>query len=302
MNSIIPNLWFDKNAEDAVNFYTSLFENSKIGHVQKYGKEGFEFHQMPEGAIMTIEFELMGQKFLALNGGPVFKFNESVSFYVYCESDEKITKLYDILSKDGSINMPLDKYDWSEKYAWVKDKFGVSWQLAVDKINSGQKILPALLFANDKFTKVKEAVTFYNSIFSNSKIIMKFPYPPSENIPQDTLLFVQFNLSNYLFNAMSGQGKHNFDFNEAISFIVNCENQKEIDYYWEKLGDGGDENAKVCGWLKDKFGVSWQIVPTKLSKLLSSGNKEQTSSVMNELLKMKKLDLNILEQAYQNNS
>ena len=158
MKLITTNLWFDKNAEEAVNFYTSLFPNSKINSTSRFGKEGFEHHGMTEGTVMTIEFEMEGHKFTALNGGPVFKFNESVSFFVYCESNERIEFLYKKLSEDGSINMPLDKYDWSEKYAWVKDKFGVSWQLDVDKINSPQKIVPSLLFVNDKVTKVKEAV------------------------------------------------------------------------------------------------------------------------------------------------
>ncbi|MBK7105101.1 MAG: VOC family protein [Ignavibacteriae bacterium] len=302
MNSITPNLWFDKTAEEAVNFYTSLFENSKIGNSQRYGKEGFEFHQMPEGTIMTMEFELAGQKFLVLNGGPIFKFSDAVSFYIYCKSENEIEFLYEKLKQNGSIVWQLGKYDWSEKYAWVKDKFGASWQLDIDKMNSPQKILPTLLFTNDKFAQIKEAVNYYTNIFPNSKINFEFPYPPSENIPTDALLFAQFSLSNYLFNAMSSTQKHDFDFNEAISFIVNCDTQEEIDYYWEKLGEGGDPNAQQCGWLKDKFGVSWQIVPSKLGKLLSGGNKEQSSSVMNELLKMKKLDLNILEQTFQKNS
>jgi predicted 3-demethylubiquinone-9 3-methyltransferase (glyoxalase superfamily) len=296
MKTITPNLWFDKNAEEAVNFYVSLFSDSKINSTSYFGKEGFEHHGMPEGTVMTIGFELNKQKLIALNGGPIFKFNESISFFVYCESDEQINSLYKKLSDGGKVNMPLDKYDWSEKYAWVKDKFGVSWQLDVTKNNANQKIVPALLFVNEKFAKVKEAVDHYTNIFPDSKVIFEFPNPKIENIPGETLAFAQFSLSGNLFNAMSGQGEHKFDFNEAFSFVVNCDDQKELDYFWDKLSEGGDPKAQMCGWLKDKFGVSWQIIPSVLSKYLSDGNKAQ--KVMARVLQMKKLDIRKLEEAY----
>ncbi|MCB9248666.1 MAG: VOC family protein [Ignavibacteriales bacterium] len=295
MKTITPNLWFDKNAEEAVNFYTSLFPNSKINSTSRFGKEGFEHHGMPEGTVMTMEFEMEGQKFLALNCGPIFKFNESVSFFVYCESVERIEFLYQKLSEGGSINMPLDKYDWSEKYAWVKDKFGVSWQLDIDKINSPQKIVPALLFVNDKVTKVKEAVNHYSNIFPNSKLIFSAPHSGDDN----NLLFAQFSLSGNLFNAMSGQGEHNFDFNEAVSFIINCDSQDEVNYYWEKLTEGGSES--MCGWLTDKFGVSWQVVPTEMFKYIGGNDKEKSSRAMNAMFQMKKLDLNLFQKAYEGN-
>lgn len=296
MQKITPNLWFDKIAEEAVRFYTSLFPNSKINSTSRFGNEGFEHHGMAEGTVMTMEFEISGQKFLALNGGPNFKFNESVSFFVYCESAERIEFLYSKLSEGGSINMPLGKYDWSEKYAWVKDKFGVSWQLDIDKIDSAQKIVPALLFVNDKYLKIGEAVNYYTSIFKDSKQIFDTPYPPSEIIPKGTLLFSQFSLYGSLFNAMSGAGEHNFDFNEAVSFIINCDSQEEVNYYWEKLTAEGEES--MCGWLKDKFGVSWQVIPTEMFKYIGGSDKEKSSRAMNAMFQMKKLDLNILKLAY----
>jgi predicted 3-demethylubiquinone-9 3-methyltransferase (glyoxalase superfamily) len=161
MQKITPCLWFDSNAEEAVNFYTSIFKNSKIGKISRYGKEGYEIHGKPEGTVLTVEFELDGQTFTALNGGPVFKFNEAISFQVYCES------------------------------------------------------------------------------------------------------------------------------------------QSEVDYYWEKLSKGGDEKAQQCGWLKDRYGVSWQIVPIVLSEMLQDKNAEKSERVMKALLQMKKLDIKALEQAYE---
>jgi predicted 3-demethylubiquinone-9 3-methyltransferase (glyoxalase superfamily) len=161
MQPITPCLWFDRNAEEAATFYTSIFKNSKIGSVSRYGEAGYEIHRMPAGTVLTIEFDLNGQKFTALNGGPVFKFNEAVSFQVHCET------------------------------------------------------------------------------------------------------------------------------------------QEEVDYYWEKLGAGGDPNAQQCGWLKDKFGLSWQIVPAILVKLLRDKDAAKAARVMNAMLQMKKMDIKGLQQAYE---
>jgi predicted 3-demethylubiquinone-9 3-methyltransferase (glyoxalase superfamily) len=160
MQKISPCLWFDNNAEDAVEFYVSIFKNAKVSNVTRYGKEGYEIHKKKEGTVMTIDFEIEGQKFLALNGGPLFKFNEAISFQIYCDT------------------------------------------------------------------------------------------------------------------------------------------QKEIDYYWQKLTEGGDKDAQVCGWLKDKFGVSWQVVPLVLIKMLQDKDSNKTESVMKTMLQMNKLDINALTKAY----
>ena len=154
-------MWFDNNAEEAVQFYVSIFKNSNIGNVTHYGKEGYEIHKKKEGTVMTIDFEIEGQKFLALNGGPIFRFYEAISFQIYCET------------------------------------------------------------------------------------------------------------------------------------------QDEVDYYWDKLTEGGDKNAQVCGWLKDKFGVSWQVVPTVLVKMLQDKDSKKTENVMRVMLQMQKLDINVLTKAYQ---
>ena len=161
MQKINPCLWFDNNAEEAVQFYVSIFKNSKIGNVTHYGKEGYDIHKKKEGTVMTIDFEIEGQKFLALNGGPIFRFSEAISFQIYCET------------------------------------------------------------------------------------------------------------------------------------------QDEVDYYWDKLTEGGDKNAQVCGWLKDKFGVSWQVVPNVLVKMLQDKDSKKTENVMRVMLQMQKLDINVLTKAYQ---
>ncbi|HEY7573133.1 MAG TPA: VOC family protein [Nitrososphaeraceae archaeon] len=163
MQKIIPCLWFDDKAEEAAKFYASIFKNSKIGDVTYYGKEGYEIHGGKEGSVLTMEFEIEGQKFVGLNGGPVFKFNE------------------------------------------------------------------------------------------------------------------------------------------AISFQIHCETQEEVDYYWNKLSEGGDEKAQQCGWLKDKYGVSWQVVPIALIQMLKDKRTEKSERVMKVMLQMHKLDIKTLKQAYEGN-
>lgn len=158
MQKITPHLWFDTQAEEAANFYVSVFKDAKINSTSYYGKAGQEIHRMPEGSVMVVEFEIEGQSFMALNGGPIFKFNE------------------------------------------------------------------------------------------------------------------------------------------AVSFVINCETQEEIDYYWEKLS--AVPESEQCGWLKDKFGVSWQVVPTGMAEMLSTPDSENTQRAMNAFMQMKKIDLEKLKQAY----
>jgi len=157
---IAPCLWFDNQAEEAAKFYIAIFKNSKIVRIARYGEAGHEVHGRPAGTVMTVEFELDGQRFTALNGGPIFKFNE------------------------------------------------------------------------------------------------------------------------------------------AISFQVNCETQEEVDYYWEKLSEGGDKKAQQCGWLKDKYGASWQVVPRDLSAMMSDPDAEKSGRAMKAMLQMKKLDIGELKRAY----
>lgn len=280
-HKIVPHLWFDKEAKEASKFYTSLFPNSAITNITTIS-------ETPSGNVDIASFNLSGIDFMAISAGPMFKINPSISFFVYCGSNEEIERLYNKLIENGSALMPLDKYPWSEKYAWVKDKFGLSWQLDIDKINSEQKILPSLLFVNEKFGKVKEAVEFYNSIFPNSKILFESPFDKSAGVPDGTLLFAQFSLNGYLFNSMSGGNmKHEYDFNEALSLMVYCKDQQEIDYYWEKLTAGGTEQP--CGWVKDKFGVSWQIVPEEMDTMMRTKDKKQLERLTHAFLKNDKI-------------
>ena len=302
MQKIIPFLWFNNQAEEAVNFYILLFKNSKIESVSRYGKEGAEVSGMPKGSVMTLDFQLEGQEFVAINGGPVFTFSQAVSFFVSCKTPEEIDELWEKLSDGGKVLMKLAKYPFSEKYGWIQDKFGVSWQLILS--SRAQKIAPCLMFTGEQHKKAEEAINFYISIFKNSFIstgnsntIQLERYKAGEG-PEGAVVHAKFVLTGHEFIAMDSHTNFPFTFNPSISFIINCETQEEVDYYWEKLSKDGDESAQQCGWIKDKYGVSWQIVPIALTEMLNDPDSVKTQKVMKAMLKMKKIDIGILKQAY----
>jgi predicted 3-demethylubiquinone-9 3-methyltransferase (glyoxalase superfamily) len=297
MQKISPFLWFDTQAEDAARFYTTIFRNSKIGGLTKYNEASAAASGMQPGSVMTASFEIEGYGFTAINGGPAFKINPSISFFVHSKDEKEIDDLWKKLSDGGKVLMELNKYDWSKKYGWVEDKFGLSWQLMFMENDFDQKIVPSFLFTGKSYGKAFEAMNYYTSIFNNAAAdnVYKYgkDYPPND---PEAVMFEDFTLEGKKFAAMDGGGEHDFKFNEAVSFVVNCDDQKELDNFWDKLSQDGDSKAQMCGWLKDKYGVSWQIVPSVLPELLSNGKKSQ--KVMEQLLKMKKLDISALKKAY----
>lgn len=293
-------LWYDDQAEEAAKFYTSIFPNSGIGDITRYGAAGYETHKRPEGSVMTIEFNLSNLQFLGLNGGPVFKSNPSISYFVVCETAEETDALWQKLAEGGMVMMALDKYDWSEKYGFLTDKYGLSWQISQGKLSdtNGQKITPSLLFVGDQAGRTEEALNLYTSIFKDSAIRGVMKNGPGEQDPEGTVKHAQFNIAGQEFMIMDSFAAHKFAFNEAISFVIPCHTQDEIDYYWNKLTENGGEES-MCGWLKDKFGVSWQVEPVQLGQMLKSKDKAKTERVTNAFLRMKKFDLKKLEAAFE---
>jgi predicted 3-demethylubiquinone-9 3-methyltransferase (glyoxalase superfamily) len=293
-------LWFDSQAEEAAKFYTSVFPNSKIGDIVRYGKEGFEIHHRPEGSVMVTEFELSGEKFVALNGGPLFTFNPSISYFVVCETLEEADRTWSTLQKDGKVLMPFQKYDWSEKYGWLTDRYGLSWQISFGKISDvGQKITPSFMFVGEQCGRAEEALEFYTSVFKNSSVDGVLKHPAGGTEPEGNIAHAQFTLEGQKFMIMESALKdHKFQFNEAISIIINCKTQQEIDYYWDQLtSDGGKEVE--CGWVKDKFGVSWQVESVELTRMLKDPDKEKVARVTNAFLHMKKFDVTKLKEAFE---
>ena len=277
-NNIYPCLWFNGNAKEAAEYYCTVFGNARI----------------TTDTPMVVQFEIEGKKLMGLNGGPMFTINPSISLFVTCQTNEEIEGIYNKLMEGGSAMMTIDKYPWADKYAWVADKFGMTWQLMLGMLpEGGQKIVASFLFTGAQYGKAQDAIKHYTSIFPNSAIYHMETYKEGEAQSEGNLKFGQFALDNVIFAAMDGPGDHNFQFNEGLSLMVECETQEEIDRYWDKLTEGGQESR--CGWLKDRFGVSWQIVPKVLGSLMKDGAKAQR--VMAEVMKMKKLDLQIMVNA-----
>ncbi|QUW23566.1 VOC family protein [Sporosarcina sp. Marseille-Q4063] len=296
--NIVPHLWYDKEANEAAAFYASIFPDSKITNETT-------IHDTPSGDADLVSFELWGQKFMAISAGPYFKFNPSASFMVNFDSpkekdeSEKINEVWDKLSEGGTVLMPLDKYPFSERYGWIQDKYGLSWQLILTNPEGEERprILPSLLFVGDQCGKAEEAINFYLSVFKNSEKGRIARYPQGmEPDNEGTVMFSDFMLENQWLTAMDSAHEHNFSFNEAVSFMVYCDTQEELDNYWDKLS--AVPEAEQCGWLKDKYGVSWQIVPREMDKMMTNSTPEQIARVNNAMLKMKKLDLAKLQRAY----
>ncbi|WGQ11334.1 VOC family protein [Pedobacter gandavensis] len=278
-NFIYPCLTIRGKISEAAEFYTQTFGGSKTGVSNPY----------------VIEIQMSGQKFLLLNEGPSSNPNPSISFMVMCESAEETEKYWNNLQDGGKIMMALDSYPWSPKYGWIQDKFGISWQLyTAAKQDSSQKFCPTLMFTGDKAGQAETALRFYTSIFPNSEIEGVLKYAEGEGDRTDFVKHAQFKLNGYVAMAMDSSAEHGFGFNDAISLVVECETQEEIDHYWNQLtAHGGSE--VMCGWLTDKYGISWQIVPKIIGKLIS--DPERGQRVMQTVMGMKKLIIADLENA-----
>lgn len=297
---IVPHLWFDKEAKEAAAFYTSLFDDSKV-------TSSVAIHNTPSGDTDIVSFQLAGYKMQAISAGPVFKFNPSISFMVNFDpsrdpkAKENLDAVWEKLLEGGTILMPLQQYPFSEHFGWVQDKYGLSWQLILRYPVDEERpfIVPFSLFVGDVCGKAEEALNFYVSVFApkgESKMGTVSRYGEGQEPDKaGTANFAECMLAGQWFAAMDSAHQHKFNFNEAISFIVNCETQEEINYYWEKLS--AVPEAEQCGWLKDKYGVSWQIVPTAMDEFMNTADEAQRERVTQAFLKMKKFDIAELERA-----
>jgi len=289
---ITPCLWFEKAAEEVSGFYTSIFTDSEV-------RSTTTLHNTPSGTVDIVTLQFAGQEFSLLVAGPLFEFTPAVSFLIACETKERTEELWNKLCHGGSPLMELGEYPFSEKYGWTEDKYGLSWQVMFmggRKIE--QKITPMLMFVGKQCGKAEEAIRFYGTVFSNSRIVDILRYGEGEQPDKiGTIKFAGFTLEGQGFAAMDSAYAHAFNFNEAISFMVHCETQEEIDYYWGKLS--AHPTAEQCGWLKDKYGLSWQIVPTAMREMLKDKDDRKLARVTEAFLKMKKFDIKKLKRAYE---
>jgi len=297
---ITPHLWFDKEAKEAAKFYASIFSNSKITNIST-------IHEVPTptGDCDIVSFELNGHPFMAINAGPLFKFNPSISFIVnFDPSRDKngrrdLDVLWAKLSQDGTALMPLDKYPFSERYGWIQDQYGLSWQLILSNPEGDERpsIVPSLMFVGAVAGRAEEAVNFYLSVFKNSRRGIVARYSKGQEPDKEgTIMFSDFMLEGQWFAAMDSAREHEFAFNEAISLLIPCETQEEIDYYWGKLS--ADPKAEQCGWLKDRYGLSWQVWPIAMGEMMTKGTPDQIARVTEAFLEMKKFDITALNRAY----
>ncbi|MCZ4287919.1 VOC family protein [Hoeflea alexandrii] len=294
---ITPFIWYDREAEDAAKLYTSLFADGRITHVSRYSEAGRDAHGQPSGKVMVAGFEVAGLRISALNGGPAFKPTPALSFFVRLESEAEVNALWEGLGEGGSVMMPLDGYPWSRCYGWLQDRYGVSWQIAVHETAAqGTTITPSLLFTQGNMGRAAEAIELYTSVFPGSAKEHVELRGAADGEAAGTVLFGSFTLFGQQFSIMDAPGAHDFGFTEGLSLMVSCETQAEVDHYWEALtAEGGQESQ--CGWLKDRFGVSWQITPTVMEGLMASSDRAAADRLMTAMLKMKKLDIATLEAA-----
>lgn len=297
MQKIVPHLWFDTEAKEAAAFYTSIFPQSNITHTTT-------LKNTPSGDCDVVSFQILGYEFQAISAGPYFKPTPAISFMINFDPSQdkdartRIDEIWEKLSEGGTALMPLDSYPFSERYGWIQDKYGFSWQLIYTDPKGEERplVIPSLLYVTEECAQAEEATDFYLSVFKNAKRGETARYPAGmEPNKEGSIMFTDFMLEGQWFAAMDASAKqHAFTFNEAVSLIVRCESQEEIDHYWQL---SAVPEAEQCGWLKDKYGVSWQITPTMMEEVMQSGEEEKIKRVTEAFLKMKKFDISKLEKA-----
>ena len=293
---IVPCLWFDDQAESAAQFYVECFSSGRITATSHYPEAIDNPSGKPRGSVLTVEFVVAGQRFTALNGGPQFAINPSISFFVHTGSTEDTDRLFGRLAEAGKVLMPLDSYPWSARYGWVQDRFGVSWQVMAGVPSShGAVIVPCLMFADAREGQAEEAMKSYTRIFPGGAIDHVERYGPDRGT-EGHVVHGRFVIAGQEMTAMDSHQPHGFTFNEGVSLQVMCEDQAAIDRYWAALSEGGEPGP--CGWLKDRFGVSWQVVPDQISAWMTSSDAAARDRAFNAVMGMGKLDIAKLNAAF----
>ncbi len=266
MQKITHHLWFDKDARQAAELYVSTIPGSKLTNVT-------QLSGTPSGDCDLVSFELAGLPFMAISAGPLFRFTPAISFQLKCTTIAEVDAVWESLSAGGQVMMPLDTYPFSQRFGWLQDRYGLSWQVMyVGDAPLAQRLSPVLMFVRDVCGKAEEAINFYVSVFrdapgseshgeTNAAVVSR--YGSNEQPDKEgTVRYAQFSLLGQEYGAMDSAHEHKFAFNEAISLVVPCDTQEEIDYFWARLS--ANPKAEQCGWLKDKYGVSWQVTPTAM--------------------------------------
>lgn len=272
-------IWINHPLKTATEFYSGILH---------------DVYLMSESPFIT-GLNISGTRITLMNGGSAHAPTPAISLFYIVESKDEFDFVFKHLSAGGEILMPVDTYPWSERYAWFNDKFGVSWQLSVDKIEqTGQRLTPFLTFTGPNFGKGHRALDIYKNLFPDFKLDGIASYPVEMGVElENKILHTQFAVNGTKLMLSENNLPHSFSFTEGVSFMLMCDNQDEIDFYWSKLSKNGEEGR--CGWLKDEFGVSWQILPSILGSLMK--DQQKIEAVSNAFMQMKKLDIAALQMA-----
>lgn len=273
MQTIIPAIWFDQDAGEAFGHYAGIFPSGTIS----------------KSSPVVTEATLMGVRFIGINGGPLYKPNPAISFMVICEDRQEVDAIWNALSEGGVTLMPLDSYPWSPYYGWIQDRYGVSWQLYLGNAQetNGQRIIPTLMYCGPQQGNCLSAMDHYQSLFRDYKSQGVLLY--AEGDMKGQVQHTQFIANGFTLMAMDSGVPQPFTFTEGISLTILCTDQQEINYYWDKITRNG--SAGMCGWCKDTYGVSWQIVPANMEQYM------QSPAAAKALMQMKKIIIKDLEQA-----
>jgi predicted 3-demethylubiquinone-9 3-methyltransferase (glyoxalase superfamily) len=298
---IVPHLWLNQDAEAAAALYTSLLPNSAILHRSHYTKIGQEMHGQKPGNLMNVDLTIDGYRMSFLNGGPAFKPTPAISYYLVLDDKSQMEPIWRALSNGGQVMMPLDAYPWSPQYGWLNDRFGVSWQLGLGKTEDigHQRLAPCLMFVGERAGQAEAALRFYSEVFPDSEVDGVLHHDGNGVDPAGTVMHAQCRLGGETFMLMDSALPHAFDFSNGNSQMVLCSTQDEVDYYWQRLS--AIPEAESCGWLQDRFGVSWQIVPQGLLEMVADPDPERAERVIAAFMPMKKLDLAAIEKAWRGN-
>jgi len=298
MLPVTPHLWFDdQKAKEAAWFYTSLMPDSAITTVNHF--------EAPFGVCELVEFTFAGQPFMGIGAAKPQQVSPAISFMIHfdpsrdADAAARIDGVWNKLADGGKVMMPIDRYPFSDRYGWVADKYGISWQLMLTKPEGDERpvIVPSLMYTGEVAGRAEEAIDFYCSIFKDGKRGITARYPQGMAPDKEgSLMYADFYVDAIWMAAMDSAHPHGFTFNDAVSLLIPCENQQEIDHYWTALtADGGQPGQ--CGWLKDKFGVSWQVATTVVTDTIKNGTREQINRVMGAFMQMTKIDIAALEEA-----
>ena len=267
MKTVTPYLWYNTQARDAAEFYAQAIPRSRI-------LRSTVLTGTPSGSVEMIVADIAGTRFDFMAAGPHTSFTPAVSFLLACESPDEADTLWEELSGDGTVMMELGPYDFSRRYGWVADRFGVSWQVMLTgELPVHGRLTPTLMFTGEVAGKAEEAIRFYTSLFPDSSVheILRWSGSTTSD-PDGTVKHASFSLTGMPFAAMDSAHPHPFGFSEAISFMARCDTQEEIDSLWQQLS--AEPDAEQCGWLKDSYGVSWQIIPAVLDDMLFDGDRK----------------------------